>query len=343
MATSPSCPPDRSGSCPPGDTIDDMRPEAQSLAPKVRRPRFTRTAPEPIQLTADDLAIIQYVGKHRFLRSTHVARLFPSRSYKKLVERLAALYHNGYLDRPRAQLDVYAVGGSAPMVYGLGNRAAQHLAGYDGRAGADLDWTAKNRDVGRVFIDHTLLVADLMVGAACAVRLKPDVELIDADCMLAVAPESPRRATNPWKFATRVLQAGQQLDLAVIPDAVFGLDFTAERRRKYFFVEADCATMPVVRTGVHQSSFARKLMAYVAGGGKTNAFGQQLGIGNFRVLTVTTSTERIASMIEALKNLTGGAGSAQFLFTNRSTLLATHDLLSLEWISGKGERVRLVD
>ena len=48
-------------------------------------------------------------------------------------------------------------------------------------------------------------------------------------------------------------------------------------------------------------------------------------------------------MIDALKSLTGGAGSAQFLFTNRSTLLATHDLLSLEWISGKGERVRLVD
>ena len=320
-----------------------MRPEAQSLAPKARRPRFTRTAPEPIQLTADDLAIIQYIGKHRFLRSTHVARLFPSRSYKKLVERLATLYHNGYLDRPRAQLDVYAVGGSAPMVYGLGARGAQLLAGDDGRLSVDLDWTAKNRSAGRVFIDHTLLVADLMVGAACAVRLNPDIQLIPEDALLALAPESTRRAANPWKFTTRVLQAGQQLDLSVVPDAVFGLDFTVERRRKYFFVEADCATMPVVRTGVHQTSFARKLMAYVAGGGKTNAFGQHLGIGNFRVLTVTTSAERIASMIEALRSLTGGAGSAQFLFTDRSTLLATHDLLSLEWISGKGERVRLVD
>ena len=182
-----------------------------------------------------------------------------------------------------------------------------------------------------------------MVGAACAVRLNPDIQLIPEDALLALAPESTRRAANPWKFTARVLQSGQQLDLTVIPDAVFGLDFTAERRRKYFFVEADCATMPVVRTGVHQTSFARKLMAYVAGGGKTNAFGQQLGIGNFRVLTVTTSSERITSMIEALRSLTGGGGSAQFLFSNRSTLLATHDLLSLEWISGKGERVRLKD
>ena len=47
--------------------------------------------------------------------------------------------------------------------------------------------------------------------------------------------------------------------------------------------------------------------------------------------------------ISAVTATAGGTGSAQFLFTNRSTLLATHNLLSLEWISGKGERVRLLD
>ena len=36
----------------------------------------------------------------------------PHRSTKKLLERLGALYHNGYLDRPRAQLDYYATAGS---------------------------------------------------------------------------------------------------------------------------------------------------------------------------------------------------------------------------------------
>lgn len=318
-----------------------MTPEAQTLVAKMRRPRFTRTAPEPIQLTADDLAIIGHIADHRFLRSTHLARLIPHRSYKKLVERLAGLYHNGYLDRPRAQLDAYVSGGSAPMVYGLGARGAELLAGYDGRS--DIDWTTKNRDVGRVFIDHTLLVADLRVAVACAVRQRSDIEIMSADHVLGNAPEATRRSANPWKFTTRVQQGGHPLDLTVIPDAVFALDFTAERKRKYFFVEADCATMPVVRAGLHQTSFARKMTAYLAGGGQTNAFGQRLGIGNFRVLTVTSSAERIGSMIEALRGLTSGTGSAQFLFADRSTLLATHDLLSLEWISGKGETVKLVD
>lgn len=317
-----------------------MRSASLSPEPVVRRPRFHRAAPEPIRLTADDVAIVRHVAQHRFLRSTHLARLIPHRSYKKLVERLASLYHNGYLDRPRAQIDAYAIGGSSPMVYALGFRGAQLLSDP---LSAGIDWTDKNRSVGRLFIDHTLLIADVMVAASGATRVHPDIALMPAAQILAGAPESTRRADNPWKLASRTRFDGQIVNLAVIPDAVFGFDFTLERKRKYFFLEADCATMPVVRAGINQTSFARKLMAYLAGGGKANAFGQQLGIGNFRVLTVTTGPERIASMIDALKALTDGAGSAQFLFTDRSTLLTSADLLSLQWTTGKGERVRLSD
>ena len=61
-----------------------------------------------MRLTDDDLSIIRHIARHRFLRSTHLARLMPHRSYKKLLERLAGC-HNGYLDRPRAQLDSIAL------------------------------------------------------------------------------------------------------------------------------------------------------------------------------------------------------------------------------------------
>ena len=111
-----------------------MRPVSDTLGAKARRPRFSRTAPDPIQLTTDDIAIIGHVARHRFLRSTHLARLIPHRSYKKLIERLAALYHNGYLDRPRAQLDAYARSGSAPMVYALGGRVPGRGVGGEAAA-----------------------------------------------------------------------------------------------------------------------------------------------------------------------------------------------------------------
>ena len=309
----------------------------------ARRSRFRRAAPEPMRLTDDDLAIIRHIARHRLLRSTHLLRLMPHRSDKKLLERLGALYHNGFLDRPRAQLDYYATAGSAPIVYALGNRGALILAEHDGMDRAQVDWTWKNRSVGRLFIEHTLLTADMMVAAERATRVHPDILLIDARQMLAAAPASTHAAENPLKLKTRSSVNGQLIEVAVIPDAVFGLDFIVGRKRKYFFLEADRATMPIVRTDLRQTSFARKLLAYLAGGGKSNAFGQHFGVGNFRVLTVTTSPERTATMIAALKELTHAAGSSQFLFVDRATLLANADLLAVEWISGKGNIARLID
>ncbi len=229
------------------------------------------------------------------------------------------------------------------MVYALGNRGSLVLAEHDSVDRAQIDWTWKNRSVGRQFIEHTLLTADVMVAAECAVRYRADVTLMTADKILEGAPDTTRNALNPFKLKGRVNYAGKLLDMSVIPDAVFGLDFTSERKRKYFFLEADRATMPITRSDVGQTSFARKLLTYLAGGGKTNAFGAHFGIGNFRVLTVTTSAQRMTMMIDALKQVTHGAGSSQFLFLDRSTLNASVDLLSVPWITGKGDRVTLAD
>jgi hypothetical protein len=314
-----------------------------ATAQVVRRSKFKRAALAPMRLTDDDLAIIRHIARHRFLRSTHLALLMPHRSYKKLLERLGALYHNGFVDRPRAQRDYYATAGSAPMVYALGNRGALVLAEHDGMDRAQVDWTWKNRSVGRPHVDHTLLTADLMVTAELVMRRRPDVKLLAASAILAAAPEATRSADNPLKLKARVNHAGKLLDVAVIPDAIFGLDFTLERKRKYFFLEADRATMPIVRADLSQTSYSRKLLAYLAGGGKANAFGAHFGIGNFRVLTVTTSVERATSMIEALNQLTGGTGSSQFLFVDRSTLATSANLLTLPWRTGKGEVVTLAD
>jgi hypothetical protein len=316
-------------------TRDTPRPVA------TRRARFRRAAPQPIRLTADDFNIIRHVHRHRFLRSTHLISLLEKRSAKKLLERLAALYHNGYLDRPRGQLDYYATAGSAPMVYGIGNRGAGLLAEFDGVPRTKVDWTDKNRTAGRLFIEHTLLTADLAVAFEIASREYSDVALIAADDILLSAPEATRKALNPWALPAKIVQDGISHDVRVIPDKIFGLDFTQARKRSYFFVEADRATMPVMRSHPRQTSFHQKILAYLAGAGAGNAHGKRFGIGNFRVLTVTTSAERMETMIAAVKLATRGQGSNQFLFTDRASVLECPDILALEWISGKGERVRL--
>lgn len=293
-----------------------------------------------MRLTDDDIAVIRHVAAHRFLRSTHVVSLL-QRPSKKVLERLAALYHNGYLDRPRAQLDYYATAGSAPLVYALGNKGAALLAERDGTSFPKVDWTWKNRDAGRVFIEHTLLVADLMVAIETAVHRVGNISLIDAAEILKGAPPSTQKAKNPWALPAHIVHAGMQYDLSLIPDKIFGLDYLDLRKRSYFFVEADRGTMPVSRSHPRQTSFQQKLLGYLAGSRPVNTHAQHFGVGNFRVLTVTTTRDRIATMVAALRAVTNDTGSNQFLFVDRPSLLASSDVLSLDWTSGKNETVRL--
>ena len=65
-----------------------------------------------------------------------------------------------------------------------------------------------------------------------------------------------------------------------------------------------------------------------------------LGIENFRVLTVTTSPTRVEKMLTALDAITNGKGSNIFLFADQGALAASNPL-ELEWVSGKRERMRL--
>ncbi len=123
------------------------------------------------------------------------------------------------------------------------------------------------------------------------------------------------------------------MKLGVVPDRVFALEYTdrnSQVQRAYFFLEADRGTMPVVRTGLAQSSFYRKLLAYEATWAN-KVHQRHLGIPRFRVLTVTTSVARVTSLLEACSQLKRGHGL--FLFADQSVL--EKDLFASVWQSGK--------
>ena len=92
-----------------------------------RRKRFQRDMARPFQITPRDVELVRQVAAHRFLRSTHLSVLVAS-PHKKVCDRLTALYHAGYLDRPRAQLEYHVKdGGSQPIVYALDARGVRLL------------------------------------------------------------------------------------------------------------------------------------------------------------------------------------------------------------------------
>jgi hypothetical protein len=105
-----------------------------AVPPPIRRPRFRRASEPPaFRLTDDDVAIVRQLARHRFLRSTHIAALV-GRSLDRTNDRLSKLFHAGYIDRPRAQLDRFPTAGLSHFVYALADRGARLLTEHDGLA-----------------------------------------------------------------------------------------------------------------------------------------------------------------------------------------------------------------
>jgi DNA-binding Lrp family transcriptional regulator len=290
-----------------------------------------------MHLTERDREIIRLVHRHRFLRSPQIVALV-GESSQQLLRRLKLLYHHGYLERPRAQLDYYHQGGSRPMVYGLGNKGRDLLRQEYGDVVAHLNWSDKNQSVRRFFLEHALLVSEVMVSLELACRESGHIRLV-TDHELRAENEGKLLSTSfHWNVN---LYSGRTL--GVIPDKVFALERSPETgppNRAFFFLEADRGTMPVIRCNLAQTSFYRKLLAYEATW-RQSIHKTRFGFHRFRVFTVTTSAERVSSLVDACSQLNGGHGL--FLFTHRDLIQKPADIFSSIWKTGRGEAVGLLD
>lgn len=285
-----------------------------------RLPRFIRSPEIPtFQLTDRDRAILRHVQRHRFLRSDHIVALSAG-SRQQVLRRLQRLYHGGYLERPRCQIDYYQ-SGSRRIAYSLGNKGAAWLKRELSLKFHRLDWKQKSR-VGRLFLEHALLVSDIMVAIELACRNRKDIRLLSADDLRIAKMREPFQ----WK-----VDIGQRQKCGVIPDRVFGLEFSG--KQCWYFLEADRDTMPINRSNLDQSSFQRKLLAYGATWSQ-NLHRTRFGWQRFRVLTVTTNCQRVQGMIEACQGLAHGHGL--FLFAEANDLLQS-DPFAYHWTSGHGE------
>ena len=166
-------------------------------------------------------------------------------------------------------------------------------------------WGEKNRAPHRTFLEHAVLVSDIMVGLELSCRGDGRYRLLteeDLDLPQAVCPNG---STVRWRVK---LPHGPRI--GVIPDRTFALkptDPTDETSTAYFFLEADRGTMPVKRSNLTQTSFFRKILAYQATWAQ-RIHTSQLGFHRFRVLAVTTSDERAGAVGSVCDELKGGSG-----------------------------------
>lgn len=299
-----------------------------------RLPRFKRAlAVSAMQVTKRDSEILQLIHEHRSLRSSHVCALVGG-SRQQVLRRLKLLYHHGYLERPRAQIQYYNQGGSHCIVYGLGKKGAAVLSDL-GLTSDRTNWGVQNRYAGRVFLEHALFVSDVMVAIELNCRHR-GIRLISQN-------DLGNEVKAGCRFQWRVT-AKENLPLSVTPDRVFALEFekqNGETERAIFFLEADRGTMPVIRKHLGQTSFYRKLLAYEATWAQS-IHQKRFGFHRFRVITVTTCATRCNGLIEACSKLKSGHGL--FLFADRSILEKPAETLTALWHTGrKGETASLLD
>lgn len=264
-----------------------------------------------MDITQRDKEVIRQVARFRFLRSPQIVRLVGG-APAQMRRRLQALYHYGYLDRPRCQIDFFHRGGSRPMVYGLASRGAALLRREFDMPFHRMVWGREGESVGRLFLEHTLMVADVLIAAELATLEsggKDDqidheaagMQFIPADELAGAAAKR-----EPFHWSTTV--NGRRVGL--VPDGVFGIE-TGEgadaKSRIICLLEADRGTMPITRRSGHLSSIARKLSAYAALW-KSGAFEKRFGTKRLAVFIVTESEARAKNIAEAVETLPVGKG-----------------------------------
>ena len=302
----------------------------------LRAKRFERrSTPAAFQLTQRDLKILSHVARHRFLSSQHLARL-DGGSEQNLLRCLRILFDHQYLDRPYTQLAHVPVVGPRPMVYGLGRRGAQALRDHSAHADRS-DWTERNKRAGAKFIEHTLAIADFMVGLEIDCRERGDIKLLNERDILANAPERTQKSREPLRLVVPGLSNKIGVS-SVIADGLFGLIFPDDTAA-YFLLEVDRGSMPVVRSSFDKTSFNRKLLVYWEAW-KKKLHVEQFGVSQIRVLTITDSAKRVDNMLSAVGDITAGKGSNFFLFASSKDTIAP---LSTRWRTGKGDLVRISD
>jgi hypothetical protein len=293
----------------------------------IRLPRFQR-APNSIwalQLTPRDTEIMRLVAQYRFLRSNQIISLIGG-SPRKVLRRLQSLFHHGYLDRPRSQLNYYYQSGSQSIVYGIGNKGAKHLADASLERRPRFDWTDRNQSVKQFYLQHSLLISEVMVAIEKSCAQSDHFRLIrDSELSATINLRDPFR----WTVETRSYRLGLR------PDKVFGLENTRTGNRAFYFLEADRATMPVVRQSLSQSSFQRKLLAYEATWSQ-NVHRSRFNFNRFRVLTVTSSAARVKHLVEACAQL--GRGLGLFLFADADSFSRHADPLSFPWHTAHADK-----
>ncbi len=230
---------------------------------RERRRFFERPeAPRPMRITGRDISLLQNIARFRLASAAQLA-LLDGGSAQNVSRSLLALWENGFVERPEAQVATRLLyEGSRPTIYGLSRKGARLLRseGLDVRRRL-LDGIDKEHAAGWRFAEHTVSIADFFVALELAAACRTDIQILERAEILEDAPRTKRERQVRLEASIRL--NGVLKRNAVMPDALFGLRFKSGAEN-YFMVEIDRGEMPVERyKNVNRTYFAKKMLTYL--------------------------------------------------------------------------------
>lgn len=216
-----------------------------------------------------------------------------------------------------------AIPGYKGMVYALGPSGRKYLASQ----GVLYSYRQQEKEVKILYLAHTLKVADFMIDLELS--LPPDVQLYHGDEFRVLFTAEPMVT---WKVP--IQYGDEDLSIGVIPDYLFAL--IRDEETCVYCLEIDRGTMPVYRERPIQTSFVRKILAYHQTW-KTGFAAENFDWKRFRVVTLTTSSERNAHLVSACQRTCYNKGGGKlFLFSSEEAVKESGNIFRHLWNTGKG-------
>jgi len=254
-----------------------------------------------ISLTERDLNLLKTLHAARYLTTEQIQQLFyPGQGGiygpRKICQRRLKQLYAAKLVR-RIDPWVRRSQSSPSYIYALAKGGAHTLQSEFELTIPEADWKPKSNEDNLSFMKHTLATNEIRIAVlrACPAA---GVELT------TWLDEREIRGEQPDQVTISDPKTRKANKTAVIPDSAFLL--AKDDKKSLYWLETDMGTVTVEARNWENKSWVKKILAYLTYQ-KTEAATQRYGHqGIARILTITTSEQRLQTLKQATERAGGG-------------------------------------
>jgi hypothetical protein len=289
---------------------------------KKRRPRLQRVSVDelpPLRLTKRDTDMTIAVYEYRVLTTHQIERLlFASDSkHNRCRSRLQALFQHGYLYR--VEQKVAPSEATKPLLYMLDEKGARLIQGLLDLEEGELDWKPSDKKLGDLFLEHLIATQDVRIAVTLSARKHNTPVVVWLD-------EATLRSNQMKEYVTLIGPNGEEDRGPLVPDGYFVVQFP-DGRRAHHFLEIDRGTMTAEASQWARRDWGKKILRYIEYH-QSGAYQKRYGSKSMRVLTVTTTLERLKTLKQRTENV---GGEHRFFFTTFELIQENDPFTSHIW------------